>query len=381
MNIFSMGEQIGEMQPNGLVKTKDQRLLHFIKRVLDEGLEVMETSAMLDGFKTTSRRIKPGEKGYPKALWYALWEQGFTLGPAESAQKDVDAMVNDIAKALEVVQGANDLLKTRQRPKPAAVEKVRGKVPRGARKHEKELLAEIRGSYRQMVDSLIGGFGVDVLESEAQAALDEAIDMWLESTTRKVVPTAWRIYKTGLSAGMKDAGVKGVAGKEHKLGLNFITKHPNGILDAVRDMGDETRQRMSQVVTDAFAGVEPFELENLKAKIRDVEDIGNFRAETIIRTEISKISNEGRIMAWGEDPLKNEYSYWWVAVRDDRMKTISGVLENNSPYTFENIKKLWREPTTEMATSMNLRGTEVLKKKENDSYRQRCSLTRTAKRW
>lgn len=62
-----------------------------------------------------------------------------------------------------------------------------------------------------------------------------------------------------------------------------------------------------------------------------------------LRTQIAHARLAGRLAAWGLDPRKTFYWYYWRAhpTHDPRTKDVSLVFERNNPYEYHEIKKLY----------------------------------------
>ena len=334
-DIYRGNRLLGHMDRNGLVNTTDSDLIFKVSDALLNGLG----------------GVRLGNPQYPSELTKYFGDAGLTIVPFDLVKA---GLPEDIRK------------------------KIEGKLPKGAKKFEPELLKIIKGNYTEELNKFLGDLTPEMTEGEVQDRLNEFIKRYTTNTVAAIAPISWGIYETGLEAGMKDTAVA-LGAKAHNLGYNWIIKNPNGILEAAKGLGREQHQAIAGVIRDAFKGEIPFSLPTMKKKVKEVGDIAGMRAELIVRTEISKISNEGRLLAWEQDPNREEYFYWWVSTADERRKAISKVFDDNGPYTFEQIKTMWRTPTTAMAQSMGLKGSEGLPVWMDDTYRQRCSLVRTPK--
>lgn len=335
MDIVLDEKVVGELSENGVVKTEDIGLLTVLALILQKGVEVVDGG---DDF-ALCKSIRLGEEGYPRALYYALWQEGY------------------IVKA---------------KPKEVKIPKVEDKL-------EPQLAEAVLSSFREEAEKFLTRLDADLSQEEVREALDVFIQNWLEGASAAALPISWRLYDAGLKTGMRDTGVD-VSRKAHRLGRDWIVKHPNGILEAIHGLAEEQRKGMAKVIKNTFEGKEPFQKDVLKKRILEVADVGQARAAKIVRTEIAKVSNSGRILAWMQDPMKDSYNYNWIAVHDHRMKPISKVLEDNGPYTLEVIADLWHDPTPANCKKHGLEGADKIPYWQNDVFNQRCSLTRTIKR-
>ena len=86
------------------------------------------------------------------------------------------------------------------------------------------------------------------------------------------------------------------------------------------------------------------------------------------------------MLAWELDPEKQDYDYHWLAKIDDRTKPISRVFAAGGPYTFDQIRQMWRDPTKRTALNLQIAGAETIPDSEtSDIYHQRCGIARTPK--
>lgn len=366
MNIRSHGKKVGTLEPNGLVTTEDKELTLFLSDVVVDGIPFTDYNAGDDDEFIVTDSIKIGHPLWPKALWYALQEAGFDVDDWKDAQIELISSDDDLSTdelILELIKARDDLAP---------------RLPRGAKKIEGSLLITLKAWLTDKFKQFFGMLTEDMTETEAIDALDASMMEFLQEAQKVILPMTWKLYQVGLNNGIKDTGVD-VGDTVHRLGFNWIVNNPNGIMESVKGLTKEQRDSMAKVIHNAFAGLEPFQLGTLKKRLREQHDVGKARAELIIRTEVAKISNEGRLLAWEQDPLRDEYDYYWIATRDRRVKPISLVMQDNSPYDFTTVADLWRNPTTENALRHGLRGAAGLPPKQNDVFNQRCSITRRPK--
>ena len=93
-----------------------------------------------------------------------------------------------------------------------------------------------------------------------------------------------------------------------------------------------------------------------------------------LRTETSKIVGMGRLAVWEADPNRDHYLYTWVPTHDARVKDVSRLFGEGSPYTFEKVRALWINP---VATVRNRKTGKV--EQQSDIWNQRCTIVRTPK--
>jgi hypothetical protein len=351
MKITSMGVEVGILKPDGTVESvRDQRLFAVVKEAKDKGITVPIVEKYGDdGEMLKSITVKQGDKGFVKALWYYLWESGYEVEGTKTVGAEVDIEKAKIAPAVK-----------------KAMDAVRGKLPFGAKQHEPELLKLIKESYAKRLAAYMKSLTPGTTPEQAKADLDTMIDDWVKTILKEVDKVCWNVAKTGLVAGAKDAGQALDNRFAHKLAAEWISKKPHNVLQAVDDLGEEQKERIGKVIKDVLGGTAPWDINDVRQKIAEQGQIANFRAETIARTEIPKLANMGRILAWEQDPEKDDYDFWYIATHDDRTKAVSLELERNGPYTFAEIKKLVAEPISPTTG-------------ESDIFRNRCSVTRTRK--
>lgn len=342
MKIQYLGVVVGDMSPDGLIQEiSEKRLTDVAKDVLINGIEMPEF-AFLEEHKGEAgvRHILWKDDEYPLALWYHLQALGY----------DVEDFPVDIEKASGRFVGMGHLFTA--------------SIPYGAKKYEPIIAQQIKNTLKYAVAKGIAKFKPGMTKAEMDALFQKTIDKWLDNILSLLKPIAWSLMQTGLVGQGLDEQQYSNA---HKLAMDYLEEHPHSILNAVKTLGSDQKQAASDVLDRVFKGEVQWDLKKVKAEIMEKADVGSSRAELIARTEMTKISNMGRIMAWEQDPLREDYDYHYIPTRDSRTKAVSIELANGGPYTFEQIKALWLNPVSPTTG-------------ENDVFNNRCGLGRTRKR-
>lgn len=216
-------------------------------------------------------------------------------------------------------------------------------------------------------------------KQQAIAAVRKTIDEWRKTADEDSRRILRELMDAGLRQGMREGGYQPSPTKDAMV-LKVLSETPTGFVPALRTFAEDARQHFEQVILDAFTNTPP-DLQRMTLSMkRFVDEDADWRIQRIVRTEMSKLAGEGRLLAWSSDPEKETYEYHWIAKIDDRTKPISRVLAAGGPYTFEQIQMLWRDPTKNTALALGIPGAETIPDKEtSDIYHQRCGIARVPK--
>ncbi len=340
MKIVYLGSVVGDLTSEGLIRDiAEQRLMEVAKDVLLNGVVVTDFIFHEDDKgEARNNKLTHDDEEYPVALWHHLQDLGY----------DVEDFPMELEKARFV--GFGKVLTVG--------------LPYGAKKYGSVLEQQIQNTLKYAVQKGIAKFKQGMTKAEMDGVFQKAMDNWLSDLLGKLKPIAWNLMQTGLiGAGLDEQQFTNA----HKLAMDYLEEHPHSVLNAVKTLNEDQKQAASKVLDEAFKGEIPWDLKKVKAAIMERADVGATRAELIARTEMTKISNMGRILAWEQDPLKNDYLYHYVPTRDSRTKAVSLELANNGPYSFDEIKAIWLNPVSPTTG-------------ENDVFRNRCGVARTRKR-
>lgn len=219
----------------------------------------------------------------------------------------------------------------------------------------------------------------------AQAAAG-VLARWPEITAAQYADIIDRLFMGGFIRGAADTGLTGANwGPDHgdRMVVDWLKTNPNGFVPALQNLGEDGRQRIDQIISEAYAGRDelgeerPFDLDDMVRRVGEQVDIGANRAELIVRTETAKATALGRIAAWGNDPERDWYWYHWIATPDDRTKDVSLLFEMGGPYNYNDIKRIWEVDHNHPVFVRNRHTGRM--EWQTSAYNCRCTVARTPK--
>jgi len=342
MNIIHAGTKVGELTSEGLIREiADARLAAIAQDVLTNGVETIDYIFHEDHkSEANTHVVTHGDDDYPKALRSHLHQLGYDVESEDTLE---------LEKA-EKFRGLGY--------------KMSAGLPYGAKKYGPVLENQIKNTLLYAIRKGIAKWRDGMTKVEMHGVFAKMMDKWLENLLVALKPMVWNIAQAGLvGEGLKEEQFSNA----HELAMNYLEDNPHSVLNAVKTLNVEQKQEAIGVLDDAFSGKMPWDLKKIKGAMMERADVSASHAELIARTELTKISNMGRIFAWESDPLREDYNYFWIAVADSHEKEVSKELAAGNPYTFEGIKALWLNPVSPTTN-------------ENDVYNNRCSIVRRRKR-
>ena len=179
-------------------------------------------------------------------------------------------------------------------------------------------------------------------EVSARDVMQQVFSNWPELAAGSVEHLVDRLFIAGFMRGVLDVqnSVFGIDQQDVNV-LEWMKTNPNGFIPALNDLATSSVKRIEKVIEASYSGEIPFDLDTLAASVQEVASVGPTRAALIVRTETAKATSLGRIMAWGDDPERDWYDYYWIATHDDRAKDISLKWDAEGPYPYDKIRHLW----------------------------------------
>lgn len=92
---------------------------------------------------------------------------------------------------------------------------------------------------------------------------------------------------------------------------------------AFSNLSDELSQKVGRVITESYTNPEELTTEKITEKVKDALDIADYRAETIARTETSKVSAAARKNSYAEVDPEGTGLYKHIGPNDNRTTKIS----------------------------------------------------------
>ena len=244
--------------------------------------------------------------------------------------------------------------------------KIEGKLPYGTKNIGYRIVYDTYNSLRDTIDSYLKTMTSSLNENVIVEGLIQTLEKWQTDINKKIQVPIEELFKRGYAAGIIDSNVSKDMSLIDRLALEFITKHPEGILSTLKTFGEDLRIKFKEIISAHFAdekkALSIFTLaEDLNKQVASEK----WKLMRIARTETNKIVNCGRLLGWSKDPYRFEYEYSWQDSSDDRTKEISKWRRINSPYTFVEIAFLWENQKQMLDDHW-----------ENDIYNNRCTSSR-----
>lgn len=217
----------------------------------------------------------------------------------------------------------------------------------------------------------------------SRTAVREVLSRWPTLTAAAYDDIIDRLFSAGFAVGVRDTGVTVRPDQGDRAVVEWLKQSQHGFIPALEHLSHDGTRRIERVIADAYAGRDelgdptPFDLDNMVRRVVDSVDIGEQRAELIVRTETAKATALGRISAWGADPEKDWYWYHWIATHDDRVKDVSLLFEYEGPYNHEQIRQRWEVDHNQPVLVRNRRTGAM--ESQVSAFNCRCSVARTPK--
>jgi len=193
--------------------------------------------------------------------------------------------------------------------------------------------------------------------------LKKTILGWQIKENKEVFDNVSDLFNKGVQAGIKQTGIP--VDEQIYSDLSWQTYRQTGIAPAVNRFADDVFKDLSQIVRKHYELKKEIPLYRTQRDVNSYLRDARYKTERIVKTETAKHANMGVLKAWEEDPEKEFYQYYWENPEDGRSKRISLIRKEGNPYSFMEISFLWKNQE------------QMIKGKfENDSYNQRCSLSR-----
>lgn len=214
----------------------------------------------------------------------------------------------------------------------------------------RELEKSLGAAHRDVLLEILKGWndlGSLMTPTQARQVVQGSLRAWPELTAARYDELINRIFNSGFMVGVLDTGVIRGPDQGDQMVVEWLKNNRRGFIPALRTFGEGERRFFEEIIEDAYAGVDvtgrprAFDLDRMVRRVRSRSDEAKYKVERVVRTETAKATALGRIMSWENDPERDFYHYAWVATHDDRTKDVSLKFEQEGPYGFSQIKRLW----------------------------------------
>jgi len=245
--------------------------------------------------------------------------------------------------------------------------KIEGKLPAGTKTIGYQLVYDIFNSLQEAVGSYMKNLSPGVNQNIIVEGLIQELEKWQDGINKGIQVPIEELFKRGLAAGFIDSKVTKNYTLVDKILLEFITKHPEGILPTLKTFNEELKTKFKEIITSHFADPKKsLSIWTLTDDLGEGIKAEKWQLMRIARTEVSKIAGAGRVIGWSKDPYKYFYQYFWNNASDNRTKKISIERGQMNPLTFDEASFLWQHQEQLLDDG----------KWHGDQYNQRCTLSR-----
>jgi hypothetical protein len=242
---------------------------------------------------------------------------------------------------------------------------IQGKPPIGSKALGEKIEYDLYYSLKDVVDKWSNALEEKSDINKSILDLKKQINDWSNQSVSNQLQNMHDLFSKGVNAAERSTGIKSGEKLYHDINYNIFRK--TGIGGAIDRLANDTYNELSGILlSKARRNVLP--LYTIKRKVNSFLEKSRDRTKLIVRTETAKFANSGLVKAWGVDPEKRKYRYYWTNPSDSRSKKISTLRKAGSPYSYDEIKFLWSHQTQMIDGKL-----------AEDFYNQRCSIVRGEK--
>ena len=198
----------------------------------------------------------------------------------------------------------------------------------------------------------------------------ETLEKWLDDKRPEIDEAFTKLFERGFNAGAKSTGVeakreaaKDVAETDAKLDaakkpaamatiardlqiedkntMSVIQQGKYRIGERITELTDELTGELADIVSQHFTETGMVSLEEMTEQMRQIVPDSRHKLVRIARTEVSNVTQIGRILAWNDDPDVHYYYYFWRSTPDTKRRRMKQIRSNGNPYSYDEIKFLW----------------------------------------
>jgi len=177
--------------------------------------------------------------------------------------------------------------------------------------------SKISDTLKREIDKFIRKFKRKPTEVELRKAIAK-INLSLQKELRD---STNRLFKGTYTREMDRVG------KELGINVLFDTIDENALIalstqpvlsDSYSRISEELVGKLNRIIEDAYRDPKGLSVKQITDQIRDMTSVADFRAETIARTETSKVSNAARKVSYSKEPDFENFLFKWIGPQDHR---------------------------------------------------------------
>lgn len=218
---------------------------------------------------------------------------------------------------------------------------------RGVQTTQDDFYGYLSDAYRRALTAIKQSIKGGMSLKQAQRVIASEMSVLEQRLGRKAREWVEEAYKRGLAQAAKDMGVKlkSLAIKEEVVvtfdgrdqeALDWLMANWTGIETSLPDFVRQQRDVFSRIIAEAYQDPSQFDLEAIITRMQEASDAEKYKLERIARSEMTLISNTGRVNGYLKDPANAQRKYDWVpsdGACDDCMAIAQG-----GPYDIETLK-------------------------------------------
>ena len=198
---------------------------------------------------------------------------------------------------------------------------------------------QLTGTFQQAINSYLRTLTGTETEQEIIDGITEVVDQWVAQNLQPVDQVFDNLFRSGFMAGQISVG--GALGEWDESRLEMISAGRYRIGNRIQLFGDNTVKQFSKIVNEAFQPGARFELATFVEAMAEVVPAGRYQLERIGRTEVSQVSQLGRLARFAEDPDRYFFDYFWRSTPDARRRAMKAERTAGSPYSYDEVVFLW----------------------------------------
>lgn len=192
------------------------------------------------------------------------------------------------------------------------------------------------------IDSFLDGIDNDYSMEDVINGTHETLERWLENKQPEIDEAFTSLFERGFQAGSKSTSPVGTDMEiEDKSSMAVIQQGKYRIGERVTEFADDLVADLADVVEQHFTETGMVSLEGMTEQMRSVIPEAKYRLERIARTEVSNVTQIGRILAWDDDPDVYYYNYFWRSTPDTKRRRMKQIRSDGNPYSYDEVKFLW----------------------------------------